>query len=199
MTQQLFKILPIIIFLFGGFNVYTLYTEHVEAEEQLKQQLDTAETQLIKTKKKVAGIKQNEDKLREYEAKLSEVKKQIDELKTKMPTEAERTAVLQELTNTAQELNLKEVTFNPVPKNDKGVYFVNSISLSGKGTYLQFLILFEKVQSSKRFFNVDNFTLSESPGDVKGRFIFVNVKADLQTFEYNEASANKPVVEPPKT
>lgn len=174
-----------IILFYGGYNCYNLFNEHQEAKEGLKQQLEAADVQLTKVKKKVAGIKQNEDKLREYENKVNEVRKQIDELKTRMPAESDRTAVLQELTNTAQELNLKEVNFNPVPRQDRGMYIANSISLGGKGTYLQFLILFEKILNNKRFFNVDNFLLTESPSDSKGRFIFVNVKADIQTFEYN--------------
>lgn len=184
--KNFYKLLPILILAYGVFNIYTLFNEHEEAITMLQGQKETADVQLVKIKKKVASIKQNEDKLKEYETKIVEVRKQIDELKTKMPSESDRTAVLQELTNTAQELNLKEVTFNPVPKLDKGMYIVNSVSLSGKGTYLQFLILFEKILTNKRFFNIDNFLLTESPADNKGRFIFVNVKADLQTFEYNK-------------
>lgn len=186
MNKQLFKVLPYLILFYGGFNCYTFFTEHQERSVQLTEQLEAADSQLVKIKKKVASIKQNEDKLRDYEAKISEVRKQIEDLKTRMPSESDQTAVLQELTNTAQELNLKDVTFNPVPKADRGMYLINTISLSGKGTYLQFLILFEKIKASKRFFNVDNFQLVESPVDNKGRFIFVNVKADLQTFEYNQ-------------
>ena len=186
MNKQLFKALPFLILFYGGFNCYTFFTEHEESNAMLTQQLEAADAQLAKIKKKVASIKQNEDKLREYEAKISEVRSQIEDLKTRMPSESDQTAVLQELTNTAQELNLKDVTFNPVPKADRGMYLINTITLSGKGTYLQFLILFEKIKASKRFFNVDNFQLVESPSDNKGRFIFVNVKADLQTFEYNQ-------------
>lgn len=197
MKNNFFKAIPYVIFLYGGYNCYNLYIEFEEAKEMQQQQLEAIDSQLVKLKKKVAGIKQNEEKLKEYEAKVVEVKKQIDDLKTKMPSESDQTAVLQELTNTAQELLLKEVSFNPVPKTDKGMYLVNSVSLSGKGTYLQFLILFEKIQASKRFFNVDNFQLTELPGDAKGRFIFVNVKADLQTFEYNNNFADPGVV--PKT
>ncbi len=197
--KSFYKFLPLLILLYGGYNCYLLFIEHEEVYENLQDQRSTATVQLDKVKIKVAGIKLNEDKLREYEAKVSEVRKQIDELKTRMPAESDRTAVLQELNNTAEELNLREVTFNPVPKLDKGMYSINSVSLSGKGTYLQFLILFEKVHNNKRFFNVDNFLLTESPGDAKGRFIFVNVKADIQTFEYN-VDYKEPVVEaPPKT
>jgi len=197
--KNFYKFLPFLIFLYGGFNCYTMFTEHEEAYENLTQQLESADAQLAKVKKKVAGIKQNEDKLREYESKVSEVRKQIDELKTRMPAESDRTAVLQELNNTAQELNLKEVNFNPVPKIEKGMYSINSVSLGGKGTYLQFLILFEKILSNKRFFNIDNFLLTESPADNKGRFIFVNVRADIQTFEYN-LDYKEPVAEvPPQT
>jgi Tfp pilus assembly protein PilO len=195
MNKQLFKILPWLIIFYGGFNCYTLYTEHEENSLMLQEQLAASDTQLVKIKKKVANIKQNEEKLREYETKISEVRKQIEELKVRMPSEADQTAVLQELTNTAQELNLKDVTFNPAPKADRGMYLINTISLSGKGTYLQFLILFEKIKANKRFFNVDNFQLVESPADNKGRFIFVNVKADLQTYEYNQ-NYKEPEVQP---
>ena len=144
MNKQLFKMLPWLIIVYGIFNCYTLFTEHDESSSMLQQQLDAADVQLVKIKKKVASIKQNEEKLKEYESRISEVRKQVEQLKIQMPSESDQTAVLQELTNIAQELNLKDVTFNPSPKVDRGMYLINTISLSGKGTYLQFLILFEK-------------------------------------------------------
>ncbi len=196
MSKQLFKILPLLLVAYAIFSCYTLYTEHEENVVMLQDQLNSADSQLVKIKKKVANIKRNEEKLSEYETKIIEVHKQIEDLKVRMPSESDQTAVLQELTNTAQELNLKEVTFNPAPKVDRGMYLINTISLSGKGTYLQFLILFEKIKASKRFFNVDNFQLVESPADNKGRFIFVNVKADLQTFEYNQNYKDQTQVAP---
>lgn len=183
--KNFYKLLPFLIFAYGAFNIFTLYTEHEEAYALVLGQKDSVDAQLIKIRKKVSFIKENEDKLKQYESKIVDVKKQMEDLKVKMPTESDQTAVLQELTNNAQELNLKDVNFFPVPKANRNLYIVNSVSLTGKGTYLQFLILFEKILSNKRFFNVSNFVLTELPGENKGRFTFVSVQADLETFEYN--------------
>ena len=78
-----------------------------------------------------------------------------EQLKTKMPMESERAVVLNELNELSQKIGLKDVLFSPLPVQDKGMYIINSIGISGKGTFLQFLILFENIQGSKRFFNID--------------------------------------------
>jgi len=186
MKDLLFKKLHFLILIFASWQCYVLYTDHVDQKEILEQQVPPVEVQLEKLKKKVANIKKNQEQLKEYESKLEEVRAQVNQLKTKMPSEAERSDVLQELKNQAEELGLKEVTFNPLPQQDRGMYLINSISISGKGLFVQFLVLFEKIQASARFFNVDNLTLTQSVSDASGRFVYITVKADIQTFEYNE-------------
>ena len=110
----------------------------------------------------------------------------MEELKTKMPPNSDKTAVLQELRNSAQAINLKEVIFNPGVRTDNGLYFSNGIDIKGRGTFLQFLIFLEQSYSGKRLLNVNKFKMTASDKQSKGRFFFVNVETLIETYEYNQ-------------
>jgi Tfp pilus assembly protein PilO len=116
-----------------------------------------------------------------------------------MPPASEQTAVLQELTDTSKDLNLKDISFNPIPRMDKGLYFINGTELKGKGTFLQFLIFFENILRTERFFNIEKIAITNTSSDNKGRFIFVDVNAAIQTFEYNELYRDPLLPAPPTT
>jgi len=199
MKETLLKYLHLLIFFYGAWDLFGVHDEHLVLLKEIEDQIEPAQVQLEKIKKKVENIKENEEKLKRFEASIEEVKSQIRLLQKKMPPASEQTAVLQELTNTSKELNLKDVNFSPLPRLEKGLYFVNGIELKGKGTFLQFLIFFENVLRTERYFNIDKIVITDSPSENKGRFIFVEVNAAIQTFEYNEGykEPSAPVVIPP--
>lgn len=191
----------VIFLIYGTYQLFGIQDEHQVAMEMLTQQIPALEAQIAKIKQRVENVKDNEAKLKESEQATEDYKRQIAEMKIKMPPTSEQALVSQELTNNANELNLKDVNLSLAPKQDKGMYFINGIKLNGNGTFLQFLIFFEHVLNSKRFFNIDELTITEHKTETKGRFIFVNVDASIQTFEYNENYVEPkaaPTVGPPK-
>jgi len=185
MQQTLLKILPFALIGLGLWDGFTIFEEETERTEMLEGQIAPAEVTNNTLRKRIENIKNNEEKIAEYEKRISDLQKQMDDLKTKMPPDSDKTAVLQELRNSASTINLKEVTFNPGVRKDNGLYFTNGIDVKGRGTFLQFLIFLEQVYSGKRLFNISKFKMTASSKQTKGRFYFTDVETLVETYEYN--------------
>jgi Tfp pilus assembly protein PilO len=185
MQKNLFKFIPIFLIALGGWESYNIFNEETDKTAQMESRVPPAEAKNQKLRARIENIKSNESKIAEYETRIAALQKQIDEFKTKMPPTEDKTAVLQELRNSASTINLKEVVFNPGLRKDQGLYFSNGIDMKGRGTFLQFLIFLEQAYSGKRLINVSRFKMTSSAKQSKGRFYFVDVETQVETFEYN--------------
>ncbi|MDH4469109.1 MAG: type 4a pilus biogenesis protein PilO [Bacteriovoracaceae bacterium] len=185
MTEKLFKFLPFLLIAYASWQSFNIFEEETTKTETMEMQIAPSEANNVKLRKRIEEVKLNESKIAEYEKRIIDLQKQMEELKTKMPPESDKTAVLQELRNSAQTINLKEVTFNPGTRKDNGLYFSNGIDIKGRGTFLQYLIFLEQCYSGKRLLNISKFLMTASDKQTKGRFFFVKVETQLETYEYN--------------
>jgi Tfp pilus assembly protein PilO len=198
--DKLLKNLHIIIIAYGVLTAYTAFEDFTLKQEQLERKIPPINSKISKEKKKIKDLENFRNSITEYQDQIGAIKGQIDELRKKLPSDDERTIVLEELKAEASSLNLKEITFKPKYKDEKGVYFANGIEVLGIGTYLQFLIFFERMASSNRIINVKEFAITEPDKKLnRGRFYLVNSRIIIETFEYNENyKPPKPVVVPKK-
>jgi hypothetical protein len=75
---------------------------------------------------------------------------------------------------------------------NRGFYFAKDYKFTGTGTFLQFLILMEKLEvmaSNDRILNVKSLSLSVTDrlaeNDKKSRFQLLNFEAKIESFRYN--------------
>lgn len=185
MKDTLLKLFPYAIIGFTLWQSFGIFEDETERTEMLEMQVGPAESAVVKLQRRIKAVKDSESKIAEYEERLNDLKKQMEALKTKMPPDEDKTAVLQELRNSAQSINIKDVTFNPGAKKDNGIYFSNGIDIKGHGTFLQFLLFLEQSYSGKRLININKLKMTASPTQSKGRFFFVDVETLFETYEYN--------------
>jgi Tfp pilus assembly protein PilO len=187
MVDKILKNLHVIIIAYAFFISYTAYTEFEEQLENKGNKIGPLKSKIKKAERKLSEIENFKSTIDDYQSQIQAIKGQIEELKRKLPTDAERTVVLEELKAEASQLNLKEISFKPKYKESRGVYLANGIEINGIGTYLQFLIFFERMARSNRIINVKEVLIKE-PKDIKnrGRFHLVDSKITIETFQYNE-------------
>lgn len=191
MKDLLFKYIHIFIFLYGAWDIFGIHDEFLVQQEQLQGQLDAQKAQLEKAQLRVKRIDDNQQKIAEYESALQKLESEFETLKIKMPPRSDQPKILQDLSTVARDLNIKTIVFNPLPSENRTDYVVNKVELSGKGTFLQFLLYLEQISKSERFFYIDQVLMTKSADQQKGRFVFVETKSVIQTFEHQDQVAIK--------
>ena len=56
---------------------------------------------------------------------------------------------------------MKKVSIESGGEEDKGFYFIKNLTLTANATYLQFLILLEKIEGFEKLLNISSVTLRE--------------------------------------
>lgn len=97
-------------------------------------------------------------------------------------SDSENMSLLRKL---AEDINIKEVSISPETETDRGFYLARRYRIKAKATFLQFLIMFEKIAENKRILNVGESTFKKS--DVLQRSKFQVIEGDLviEAYRYN--------------
>ena len=80
------------------------------------------------------------------------------------------------LTKTAQDINMKGVTVAFEGKENKGPYTIKKYNLQASGTYLQYLILLEKISEFERLINVQSILLEIPSDKTRSRYQLINTR-----------------------
>lgn len=188
MVDNILKYLHYIVLFYGLNQLYTTFDENITNVE-LKQ--GEVESVAVEYENKVSELKRldrDKGEIDNFKNKIDLLEEQIATVKRKLVTDAEQTSVLQDLSNEASNLNIKEVAFNPKPKRSMDVYFINSLEMKGVATYLQMLIFFEHLMQTDRIYNISRVKVVNSKEEVnKGRFNFISTETIIETYQYNEA------------
>ena len=74
---------------------------------------------------------------------------------------------------------------SPGREENKGFYFTKRYELKGNGTFLQFLILLEKIAENERILNIKTLNLKKSDKKQRGRFQVINTSINIEAYRYN--------------
>jgi Tfp pilus assembly protein PilO len=172
--------------LFGLFEIYETKSLELELSSQ---QVPKMRSNVSKLKKKIAEINQFKKDLALSEDRVRVVVKQIEKIQKQLPTQINDTEVQSILTDMSHSLKIKNPNTQPLKEIKHDFYFAKNYKYSAKGTFLQFLILFEKLEelaSKDRILNVKDFEfkISES-SDKKSRFQILEFETTIESFRYN--------------
>ncbi len=184
----LLKILPFAILLMGAYGTYTDFESHEERIESLRGQINAKKMQNKRLKKKVDEVKDFIPQINSVEKAIADFENQIKEIKFKIPPLKVKTDILDELSVDAKKLNIQQVSFKPSYEieNSGGIYFTNALEFQAEGTYLQFLIFFEKLSLAERVFNIKKIKIEDKAKRKSGRHKLILANAIIETFHYNE-------------
>ncbi len=174
-----------------GVGLSDLYESWQKKEESIKSELSkipALEKENNEIEKAIQKIKEVRSNVKDFKSKVDKSKEDLEKVGKFIPPISSRTAILDELSRVARSLNIKNISFKPKyeKENHGGLYITNGIEFEGRGTYLQFLVFFEKMKKPDRIFNVSSVEVTSSSIINKSKHVIVDFKTIIETFHYNK-------------
>lgn len=175
----------VFILLYGLYGAWVMYDEHVVQLEEIQNRGSGIDAEIEAAKKKVDEIQEFLKKTDEYKVRVEEVAKNIESVQKQLPADTNDTQILSFFQSEINSLNIKDANFNP-GKEEKSTYYISKeYNLRAKGTFLQFLIFFERIGTADRIYNIKNLKLTNADQAQKGRFQIIEGSGVIQAFRFN--------------
>lgn len=174
-----------LIVIYGLYGAWGAYDTHTLRMEELEAQFPVIEAEIATNQKKVKEIQDFVKRAEESKVRVEEVARNIESAQKQLPAEINDTQIITFFNEEFSSLNIKDA--NMVPgKEQPGTYFISKdYSLKAQGTFLQFLVFFERVGNAARIFNVKSLKLTSSTESQKGRFQMISGEGVIEAFRFN--------------
>ncbi len=182
------KILKNIHWLIIAGALFNFGTYYLEVDEKLKDLASQEEIQRTglqkanKTKKEIANFYKDID---EVKGRIERVALEIERTQQLLPTEVSDTENIGLLRRMAEDVNIKEVSIMPDNDDDRGFYIARKYKFKAKATYLQFLIMFEKISENKRILNVAELIFKKLDQPQRSKFQLIDGEFTLESYRFN--------------
>jgi Tfp pilus assembly protein PilO len=197
MKDFFLKNIHMIIIAYTALGLYDIYEQKMQQLEQEKQETPTLENKIRKAKRKLREINKFKQNLNVSKQRVREVVKQIEKVQKQLPTDVNDAEVQQLVGNIAKDLKIKNPSPSPGKEVLNGFYFAKDYKFSAEGTFLQFLIFFEKLAKAERILNVKKVRMAHIKQEIRSRFQVLNITAIVESFRYNKNYEEKVDVEAP--
>ncbi len=167
-------------------QIYFDYETHLETKNTAEQQLNGLKGKILTSKRKLKELKSFVTNLEESKKRVQEVAQQIMTVQRQLPTAISDTEVLDFISQESGKINIKDMVLTPKEEELNGFYFAKKYNFDGQGTFLQFVVLFERIYNAERLFNIDKVTFSQKGNEFqKGRFHLVEMSTQIESYRYN--------------
>jgi len=167
------------------------YMDHQENLERIEQSIPALHNKIKKSKRKVKQLKGYFKDIKEAKQRIELVAVEIEKLQKKLPNTFSDTENLGTIKKIAEGLNIKNIFLTPLSEENRGFYFVKKYEFKATGTFLQFLIFFEKISQNERLLNVNEIKLFNTDNKQRGRFQLINSTALIEAYRYNDRYKEK--------
>lgn len=174
-----------LIIAYGLWGAYEMYETHTVELEQITSQVSAIESEIVNLEQKVKEIQDFKDKTEEYKIRVEEVAKNIETVQKQLPAEISDPQILTYFNQEMTVLNIKDPNLVPGKEESSTYYISKDYTLKAKGTFLQFLIFFERIGNAARIYNVKSLKLVAVEEKKRGRFQIVSGEGVIQAFRYN--------------
>ena len=182
---KLFKNIHWFIIALALYNIGSYYLEITEKTESTRAQVEQqrlALSRVKRTKKEIASFYKN---IQEAKNKIERVAQEIEKTQQILPSEVTDTDIITILRKMAEDVNIKEMSIMPEGDDDRGFYIARRYKFKAKATYLQFLIMFEKISENKRILNVGELTFKKLEQPQRSKFQLIDGEFTLEAYKYN--------------
>ncbi len=177
--------LHIFMFLYGCWTTYELWEQHDLRLTEIETEIPNVEADIVKLKTKVKEINDFIKKADEYKVRVEEVAKNIESVQKQLPAETNDAQILAAFQSEMKVLNIKDTILEPKGEESSTYFISKEYSVKASGTFLQFLIFFERIGNATRIYNVKSLKLTTNGATRKGRFQIVNGEAVIQAYRFN--------------
>lgn len=185
LVNKLIENAHVLLLLYGLYGTWVSYDEHSLQMEELTNREVSAQAEIGPLEQKVAAIQDFAKKTEEYKARVEEVAKNIETVQRQLPAETNDSSILSYFQQEIGALNLKDADFKPGLEATSTYFISKDYSLKAKGTFLQFLIFFERIAGADRIYNIKNLKLSNDNAAQRGRFQMISGEGTIQAFRFN--------------
>jgi len=181
----LIKKLPLFIILYTAYMAYDMYEIHQQKVKEAQDRVPVLQNQIKKAKQKKKDLKRYFQDIEEAKKNIELVAQEVEKVQRQLPSEISDAENLQLVKGIAEKLNIKNVFLQPKNEEDKGFYYIKNYEMKATGTFLQFLIFFEKIAENKRLLNIRDVELKEIGSPQRGRFQLINSRIIIQAYRFN--------------
>lgn len=174
-----------IIILWVVYGVYQKYEEHTEALEMLNGQIPSIQIMIKKAIQQKDEIKTYNQDIAEAKLRIEKVASEIEKLQKQLPSNISDADNLDLLSRLASGLNIKNPFLTPGDEENRGFYLTKKYKFKGLGTFLQFLIMLEKISMQERILNIHDVQFVKSNEKQRGRFQLLNINLTIESYRYN--------------
>ena len=183
--ESLISKLWLIIIAWGAWEAYQVYEQHTEKIENINSVKPRIHKKIREAKKEKKQIKTYLRDIEEAKKNIELVAQEVERLQKKLPESIQDVENLRIIRNIASGLNITKIYLSPATEENKGFYFTKRYEFTGTGTYLQFIVFFEKIASSERLLNIKEVNFKRSAEPQRGRFQLTNAKVIIESYRYN--------------
>lgn len=169
----------------GLWNIWFMYEDHsVQIEEVLSRETQI-ESEIGEKKKSLEEIKDYVRKADEFKARIEQVAKNIESTQRQLPQETNDDKIISFLKSEMGLLNIKEGSVISNQEQKSNYYISKDFSLKAEGTFLQFLVFFERLKEQDRIYSIKELKIINSNDKQKGRFKMLSFQGVIQAYRYN--------------
>ena len=183
--DKILKNLHWFIIAYAGFELFTLYTDANERLINIEAQQEVSRAELVKNKKIKREISNYYKNIEEEKLKIERVASEIEKMQQLLPSEISDSENITLLRRMADDVNIKEMSIAPEAEMDRGFYLARRYRIKAKATFLQFLILFEKIAENKRILNVGESIFKKSEQPQRSKFQVIEGEVVIEAYRYN--------------
>jgi Tfp pilus assembly protein PilO len=169
----------------GLWNIWLMYEDHsVQIEEVLSRETQI-ESEIGEKKKSLEEIKDYVRKADEFKARIEQVAKNIESTQRQLPQETNDDKIISFLKSEMGLLNIKEGSVISNQEQKSNYYISKDFSLKAEGTFLQFLVFFERLKEQDRIYSIKELKIVNLNDKQKGRFKMLSFQGVIQAYRYN--------------
>lgn len=184
---KLLNSLYILLLLWAGFGVYEKYDKVNQKEEAVKSSIVRFKNKINRLKKEQKEIQSYKKNIDSKKKQIELVAKQIEKIQKRLPSEIQDSENIKFIREVSDSLKIRKVNIAPGMEKSEGFFISKRYAFTGEGTYLQFLLLLEKLAESERILDVKDIRLERKAVKKKGRYEIVSLSAGIESFKHNSS------------
>lgn len=183
--EKLLKNLHWFIIAYALFDFYTMYEEKTTHVADLDSQVEVQQNMLRKNKKTQKEISNYYSNIKEEKDKIEKVAREIEKMQQLLPGEISDSENIHLLRGMADDVNIKDISIAPDQEIDRGFFLARRYKIKAKATFLQFLIMLEKIGENKRILNVGEASFKKVDEPQRGKFQLISGEFIIEAYRYN--------------
>jgi Tfp pilus assembly protein PilO len=167
------------------YNLYEIYQEESPKPDATKSQSEAIKQKIEKNKKLKFDLDAFYKNIDEAKLKIQKVKESVAKTQQLLPSEISDSENIGLLKQAADSINIKSVEILPGFEESKGLFITKQYTFKAKATYVQFLILFEKLGNNKRVLNIRKLSLRKLDTIQRTKFLLLDGSFVLEAYRFN--------------